>query len=355
MSEMAKKARAALKEKAGRMTTDPHQKVDASSWTPPEPLETEAKVGMRPISRRAFKKGGKVEGEKAMHHAGKRPRKAAGGSSDFLAMANANKDAAREAAMRRIIAEGEAPVPMPRRDRIMDRLPTDRPFAPEKRGGRIGRKDGGKALTADSLINRDVKEANEKRGQPHVGGYKKGGKVHEDAAMDKKLIKAEMAKHEKGCRCEKCWGGSMGKAGGGSAGNYDGGTRPTGGRIARKSGGRAKGKTNIHINIIAGEKHPDGVAPPMGLPGPLPRPPMPVAPPPMAGGAGMPPMGPPPAPMGGALPPGLGVPPPAMGPMARKAGGRVGHRSYSSYKDMDAGAGGGLGRLEKTEIAKKKG
>jgi hypothetical protein len=30
----------------------------------------------------------------------------------------------------------------------------------------------------------------------------------------------------------------------------------------------------------------------------------------------------------------------------RKAGGRT----YRSYKDMDAGAGSGLGRLEKTEI-----
>jgi hypothetical protein len=43
-----------------------------------------------------------------------------------------------------------------------------------------------------------------------------------------------------------------------------------------------------------------------------------------------------------------------MPPMPRKSGGKVGHRSYSSYKDMDAGSGGGLGRLEKIEIAKKK-
>ena len=146
----------------------------------------------------------------------------------------------------------------------------------------------------------------------------------------------------------------MGKKKGGKAeANYDGGTRPTGGRMARKSGGRTKGKTNIHINIIAGEKHPEGMPPPMGLPGPMPRPPMPIAPP-MAGGAGMPPMGPPPAPMGGGLPPGLGVPPPAMGPLARKSGGRAGHGVYRSYKDMDAGAGSGLGRLEKTEIQKSR-
>jgi hypothetical protein len=34
----------------------------------------------------------------------------------------------------------------------------------------------------------------------------------------------------------------------------------------------------------------------------------------------------------------------------RKAGGRT----YRSYKDMDAGSGSGLGRLEKTEIAARK-
>ena len=58
-------------------------------------------------------------------------------------------------------------------------------------------------------------------------------------------------------------------------------------------------------------------------------------------------MGPPPGGPAGGLPGGL------AGLMGRKAGGRVGNRFYSSYKDMDAGAGGGLGRLEKTEIAKK--
>jgi hypothetical protein len=59
----------------------------------------------------------------------------------------------------------------------------------------------------------------------------------------------------------------------------------------------------------------------------------------------MPPPGPPPGmPMG--LPPGL---PPGLG-MPRKSGGRT----YRSYKDMDAGAGSGLGRLEKTEIQSRK-
>ena len=48
-----------------------------------------------------------------------------------------------------------------------------------------------------------------------------------------------------------------------------------------------------------------------------------------------------PGPAGPAGPPGM--------PMPRKRGGRT----YRSYKDMDAGAGSGEGRLEKSEIASK--
>jgi hypothetical protein len=62
------------------------------------------------------------------------------------------------------------------------------------------------------------------------------------------------------------------------------------------------------------------------------------------GGAPMPPPGMPP----------VGGPPPGMPPVPRKSGGKVGHRSYSSAKDMDAGAGSGFGRKEKAEIAQKK-
>jgi hypothetical protein len=43
-----------------------------------------------------------------------------------------------------------------------------------------------------------------------------------------------------------------------------------------------------------------------------------------------------------------------MPPMPRKAGGRVGRRTYKSASDMDAGSGSGFGRLEKTEIQKRK-
>ena len=118
MSELAKKARAAMKSKANRLGSDrPLEKVDSSSWTPPEMLNAEAKTGLRPISRRAFKKGGKVMGETCEARADRKPRKAGG-------------------------------------------------------------KAGNKPVTPDSFINKNVKEANEERpGVKHIGGMKKGGRA----------------------------------------------------------------------------------------------------------------------------------------------------------------------------------
>ena len=128
-------------------------------------------------------------------------------------------------------------------------------------------------------------------------------------------------------------------------------------REERARGGRAKGKTNIVITINPGAGQqpamplgnlPPGAGMKAGMPPiPPPMPPPGAAPggPPMAGPPPMP--MPPPGPMAGpGGPPGL---PPGM-PMPRKAGGRA----YRSYKDMDAGAGSGVGRLEKTEIAEHK-
>jgi hypothetical protein len=160
-------------------------------------------------------------------------------------------------------------------------------------------------------------------GTPATPQLKKGGAAkHEDVAEDKALIK-KMVKAE--ARTAKFGGGALSGA--------------------PKKGG--KGKTNINIMINPGK--PDdqmGGMPPMppGLP---PRPaggiPVPMGMPPAGAAAPMPMPMPMPGPAGPAGPAGL----PAMG---RKAGGKV----YKSYKDMDAGAGGGLGRLEKTEIQKRK-
>ena len=76
MSEAAKAARAANKAKANRLAAgDPKAKVDASSYTPPEMMNTEKKTGLRPVSRRQFKRGGKVHGEVAAQNAGRKARK----------------------------------------------------------------------------------------------------------------------------------------------------------------------------------------------------------------------------------------------------------------------------------------
>jgi hypothetical protein len=119
--EYRKQAKAAMNAKISRMITPGKEKVDSSDWTAPEPLNADVKTGMRPISRRQFKRGGKVKAKADAKVQGKM----CGGRAD-----------------------------------------------------RKVRKSGGKAITADSLINRDVKEANQSRdGVKHVGGMKKGGRA----------------------------------------------------------------------------------------------------------------------------------------------------------------------------------
>jgi len=120
MDMIRKSSRKAAMEKAKRLSGgDPREKVDSSTFTPPDFMNPEVKTGLRPISKRAFKRGGKVahsEGTKAHQHAGKKPRQ-----------------------------------------------------------------HGGKALSADTLVNRSVKEANKSRegaNRHPVGALKKGGRIH---------------------------------------------------------------------------------------------------------------------------------------------------------------------------------
>lgn len=89
--------RKAMKQKAKRLCGATSEKVDASTFTPAEPLNADVKTGARPISRRAFKVGGKVHGAVAMTHAGRTPRKSGGKTEYANALVNRNvKDANEE-------------------------------------------------------------------------------------------------------------------------------------------------------------------------------------------------------------------------------------------------------------------
>jgi len=87
-----KALRAKRNDKARSLIESSGGKVDASTWTPDEPLNTEAKTGMRPISRRAFKAGGKVDGDEAKTNLSRAPR----GFKETVGLANTNQKDANE-------------------------------------------------------------------------------------------------------------------------------------------------------------------------------------------------------------------------------------------------------------------
>lgn len=173
----------------------------------------------------------------------------------------------------------------------------------------------------------------------HRARHRAGGKVHDDAAADKKLIGKEFKKLE--AKEDKVGERVAGKSG---AKRLD-----RGGRVAAfKRGGHVKGKSGskTKVNVVVmpqgGGGHPPSMPPPMmGKPG---------MPPPGAGGPppgmppGMPPGGPP-------------MPPPGAPPMGAKRGGRVLHRKNGGKvgkpeaisAKMHGGAGGAEGRLEKAK------
>jgi hypothetical protein len=462
-----------MKAKAKSLTTaDPHQKVDSSTWSPAEPLNADIKTGMRPLSRRAFKAGGKVQGAKAKANLGKGTR---GSNKPITPDTMANKDV-KAANMDRpgikhvggmkkggVACKEEGGVISSAMKRIRNwatnvpegygQKPTESKPAPttsdvseadkaklrgiierdgQKKGGRAKKADGGELEAYGKGVSgaaEMMKKAGQRAGVPgglygagfsRVGAgklspmgaavpmsrMKKGGEAkHPDEKMDialiKKMVKPSARKGKDGgggiynrveANRAKSYptesmeetiskmqpvkaaaernlgmrpdevpdnykkGGRTARATGGevfSGPSYPGkipGVVP-GGREARATGGKTKGKGKTNINIVIAAGKPAGQADMMPPGGPTPPPgglPVPV-PPPQAGGM----------PGGGApMPMPIPMPMPAAGgtpggmPTPRKDGGRL-TKVAKSYKDMEAGAGGGEGRLQKTDIAKK--
>jgi hypothetical protein len=168
MSDMAKKARAAMKAKAQRLGKDrPLERVDSADWTPPEMLNADVKTGMRPLSRRAFKKGGKVVGDCNAPRADRKPRKA---------------------------------------------------------GGKVEERGEAKAF-ANAKVNRNVKDANELReGKKHIGGLKTGGRAKKEiggamsmfspALMAINALRGDKDEKKRGGRAKRNTGGGTFTKGG---------------------------------------------------------------------------------------------------------------------------------------------
>lgn len=245
----AKKARQALKNKAKRLATEKSERVDSSTWTQAEPLDADVKTGMRPVSRRAYRSGGKVQGEVAKKNAGKKAR-ASGGAATAkqiaLAKVNRNvKDANEEREGKKHIGGlktggrakreyggrgvGERTQhELKRRDavqaatdygedpRVTEAVLRDKTRAFEKsaeqtaykKGGRTKKTEGGPAMMGDPRLNIAKSQAfdlTNTKGAPGTIVAKRGGKIShmewehskKDLAEDKKLAKKHGMSMEK--------------------------------------------------------------------------------------------------------------------------------------------------------------
>ena len=269
-------------------------KIDASDVKLPEREDMGERVIDKP--RRAYKKGGKVEGETAHHHAGRKRRDAGGSTVDQLRPQVPSSG---------LYGSGFAPTHAGMLSNA----------AGLKKGGearRHKRASGGTLIpsstTPDYLI------PNSTTGDYMSPDLSSMSSARVAAANRDKLKAAmtkdpdmneELRQNNREYRDEENYvnnpnhnrkGGAVKKRACGGIANKVTGVRIAGGRTARAEGGRTKGKTNINI-IIGGPKE----APPQ----------QPMVPPPPSAMPPRPPL--PPGAMGAMQPPGMGGGAPPMG------------------------------------------
>lgn len=389
MYELAKKARDERKAKARRLaaagTLDKDQDTTTATWSPAEPLDADVKTGARPVGKgaRLYNKGGKVSGGSSAGRAD-RKRRATGGRAleKEIGNAMANKDvrAANEerdgkkhiGAFKKGGGIKDAGILDKKAVGDVQVKPVRGKAENYKKGGVVkkaagGRKDydyvgassvteGGKPVMRPSDIQ-DKRQREPEASDLYSGeqlkrlerGYKKGGdakkrKIGKDSGggidrdsisrMQQAAGSLPSSSFKNVPQPRRLFGEEADAARGPGKGSL----YKKGGRAERKAGGRAKAKPSIVVKIETGKAQ----APAMGglgaVPPVPPVPPMPPVPP--AAGA---PMGP------GPVPP---IPGMGAGPIGRKAGGRI-TKIAKSYKDMEAGAASGEGRLQKTDIEKR--
>lgn len=334
MYELAKSSREKMKAKARRLASEKTEKVDSSTWSPAPLLRAEVKTGARPITKPSAKGIGESNAA--------RDTKAAIGDPTRGAFKRGG--AVKDAGVKNKAALG-----------AIDPSPKRGPAGHYNKGGKVGRAMGGKdpsyvgagSVTKDDkpvMRPKDIQDTRQREPEAKdlytpeqlkrlEQGRKAGGKKWIQAAIQKpgSLRKSLGVKEGEKIPAKKLAKaaeapGKMGKRAR---------LAQTLGKLGKKKGGAVTGLT-----VVIADKRDKTPQAPMLPGGPAMR------------GVPMPPpaaMGAPPMPPAGGMPP--AAPPPAQMPMGRKAGGRI-TKVASSYKDMEAGAATGEGRLQKTDIAK---
>ena len=370
MYALAKSSREKMKAKARALaapgTLKGGQDTTQADWSPAEPLNADVKTGARPVGKgaRLYNKGGKVSGAEAKTRADRKPRKSGGRTVEKeIGVGMANKDvraaneereglkhvgAFKKGGKAKRATGGSVPSKAETQD-TKERLgtikvtPTRGAAGHYKKGGKIAKGDGGETIGSRIVKGLDRLTGYKSPAQKLEEGLSGVGKGRTSSySSGDKAALSDIAKGGSGSTLpsdEKEFGKSQNYKKGGRTGRATGG-----GLLGMLKGGKKKaskkaGKTDIHI-VINADKTPERR---------MPRP--------EATSAAAPPPPPPMPPIGAGAPaaspisaPGLGAAAPDMGlPMGRKAGGRI-SKVAKSYKDMEAGAGSGEGRLQKTDI-----